>query len=444
MIGATNVQPGPRMAGAFMRNVQVRLTSPAPGATNTSATVTLQAVVLDPLRRSGGVIFQLDRSGLFGSFALQTSPTVTGIGWADVPLSWASTAIGNGTLYYRAQSSQVKVGGGPSLPAGRYATAISFIQAGGAGIPRSLYLYVNKGPASQIAGIGDNARSLYLYVNRHPRNLLDPIPSRSLYLYVNRYPIPTVQRRSLYVYSNPRDGEVFPYLNHLSPTEQYEGGQVDLYGDGFGQYLEARASATLTVSSTSGGNIPENVRDGTAAEWLSTSGASSWIRFTWGASKRIVGVVLEGIVSGSNSWGIPRFRFDDASSQDGAVPVAQTSSLQRSTEYPVGAQRQLYWLATPKVTTYLEIAVASGGVGTNRGFGEVWIIEEIVPAQNAETARAVLNLGLPAELTMGIAAWVNRSPNWYPANSGLAPLPAATVTVPTGATSGLVYVEEQT
>jgi hypothetical protein len=45
---------------------------------------------------------------------------------------------------------------------------------------------------------------------------------------------------------------------------------------------------------------------------------------------------------------------------------------------------------------------------------------------------------------MGIVAWLTRSPNWYPANSGIAPLPAATVTVPSGAVSGLVYVEETT
>ena len=44
---------------------------------------------------------------------------------------------------------------------------------------------------------------------------------------------------------------------------------------------------------------------------------------------------------------------------------------------------------------------------------------------------------------MGIVSWRNRSPNWHPANSGVAPLPAATVTVPAGAVSGLVTVQEE-
>ena len=45
---------------------------------------------------------------------------------------------------------------------------------------------------------------------------------------------------------------------------------------------------------------------------------------------------------------------------------------------------------------------------------------------------------------MGIVVWTNRSPNLYPANSGVPILPAATVTVPSGAVSGLVTVEETT
>lgn len=305
------------------------------------------------------------------------------------------------------------------------------------GIPRSLYLYENRG----VQPLSISARSLYVYENIGVRNHLDPIPARSLYLYENREYVSTLLARSLYLYEATRDGEVFPYLSHISPVEQYEGGQVDLYGDGFGQYLEARASATITVSSTSGGSVADNVRDGTAAEWKSTSGASAWIRFTWGAAKRIVAVVLEGGLA--DPWGAPQFRFDDASSQNGSPEIGLASASYRSTEYPLGAQRLAYWLATPKLSTYLEIAVASGGAGTNRGFAEVWLIDEAVPADSAEASRAWLNPDLPTKQDMGIVAWQNRSPNLYPANSGVALLPAATVTIPSGAVSGLVIVQEE-
>lgn len=43
---------------------------------------------------------------------------------------------------------------------------------------------------------------------------------------------------------------------------------------------------------------------------------------------------------------------------------------------------------------------------------------------------------------MGIVAWSGRSPGWWPANSGLPIGPAATVTVPSDAVSGLVRVVE--
>lgn len=415
---ASAIAGGSSMAGAFIRNVQTRLTSPAAGATNTGTTVTLQAVALDPFRRGLAVEFALDRPGTFGSPDVQTSSDVAGTGWADTPISWASAAFDNGLWVYRARSKLVKIGSGPNLPAGRWAKPVEFIQAGGAGLPRSLYLYVNKGIEALL------------------------VESRSLYLYVNRGFTASVAARSLYLYLSAKDGEVFPYLNHLSPPEQYEGGQVSLYGDGFGQYLDATQSATLTVSSTYSSNIAAFIRDGTAAEWKSTSGASAWIRFTWGAAKKIVAVVLEGGLA--DPWGVPRFGFDDASSQDGASAIVVSEAYARDAQYPIGGQRTLYWLATPKTTTYVEIAIASGGSGTNRGLAEAWILEEISPAQDAEGSSAILNRLLVTELAMGIVSWQTRSANWHPANSGVAPGAAAVVTVPTGAVSGLVTVEETT
>lgn len=444
---ASVIAGGSLLAGAFMRNVQTLLTSPAEGGTNTSGTISLQAKALDPFRRTQAVQFVLDQTTLYNGPSIQTSPNVTVQGWADTAAAWVSAPAINGTWYFKARATLTKVGAGPSTT-GRYSTSRAFIQAGGAGIPRSLYVYVNKGIEGRVAAVAANARTIYVYVNKAiwPRIPALGTNARDLYLVVNQGIVAVPGARDLYLYVAQRDGEVFPYLNHINPTEQYVLGQVDLYGDGFGQFLDASlpVAPAITVSSTNGGNIPGNAMDRTAAEWQSTSGAAAWIRFTWGAAKRIVAVVLEGSRLPGNSWGTPRFRFDDASSQDGTVGVSAPGHPATVTEYPVGPWRQIYWLATPKVSTYVEVAIASGGVGTNRGFSEVWVIEEAVPPQAAETSRAVLNLGLPSEQTMGIVAWLTRSPNWYPANSGIAPLPAATVTVPSGAVSGLVYVEETT
>ena len=62
----------------------------------------------------------------------------------------------------------------------------------------------------------------------------------------------------------------------------------------------------------------------------------------------------------------------------------------------------------------------------------------------AETSRAWLNFGQPAVTDLGIVLWANRSPNLYPANSGVPIAKAATVTLPATATSGLVIVREET
>jgi hypothetical protein len=447
MIGATNVQPGPRMAGAFIRNVQVRLDSPDAGATVTSPTPALQATNLDPFRRSGYVVFQLDRVANFATDLLQTSANIAVLGWADVPANWAAASIGNGLWTWRARSTGVKVGAGPAIPNGRWAGVRTFVESGGTAV-RSLYLYVNKAMPDFAAGVGSNARSLYLYVDRSMYEDVIGVEARSLYLYVDQSMYEDVIfagfARSLYLFLTRKDGEVFPWLNHLSPTEQYEGGQVDLYGDGFGQYLDAQETETpvVTVSSTNGGNIGLYAIDRTALEWQSTSGASAWIRFTWTNPKRIVAIVLEGSANGT-FWGKPRFTFDDATSQDGTVDVPAASTFAQDSQIPVGSQRQVYWLATPKDTTYVQVSNApTSGSGTNRGFSEVWIVEEIIPNQDAEPSRAWLNLDYIYAQDMGIVDWKNRSPNFYPANSGTPILPAATVTVPVGAVSGLVKVQE--
>jgi hypothetical protein len=210
-----------------------------------------------------------------------------------------------------------------------------------------------------VFGLTNIPRSLYLYVNEGVQAI--EVEARSLYLYVNEGYVATVAARALYLYRNSRDGEVFPYLASLSPTEQYEGGQVSLYGDGFGQYLDATDDApTVTVSSTNGANVKDFATDRLTNEWQSTSDSGAWIRFTWGTAKRIVAILLEGSANGT-SWGLPRFTFDDASQQDGSPTVPAANAAYQSSEYPVGGLRQVYWLATPKVSTYVDISIASGG-----------------------------------------------------------------------------------
>jgi hypothetical protein len=431
---------GTRMWGAYLKRSDTRPNSPSEGGTNTSSTVSLSAYATDPLARATRTTFYLDRLTLFNTSSLQTSAQVNGYGGQLA--TWASSAIPNFTWYWRARTS-VSIGNGDAT-VGPYTTAISFQQAGGAGVPRSLYLYENKSMWARTPGVGSNARSLYGYVNKSiwPRQPAVGSNARDLYLYLNRaMPFPRVPAaRSLYTYRNSRDGEVFPWLNHINPEEQYELGQVDLYGDGFGQYVEVAAGATITVDSTNGSYIKDYAVDRGVGSWISNSNQSgAWIRFTWGATKRIVAVALE---SASNGWGTPLFKFSAGADVVGGSGVPLGSN--RNPEYPCGGTRTLYTFPEYRDTTYVEVRVNGGGGTSSIGFYEVWIYEEIVPAQNAEGARSVLNLGLLSEQSMGVVSWQNRSPNFWPANSGVAPLPAATVTVPSAAVSGLVNVEETT
>jgi hypothetical protein len=301
-------------------------------------------------------------------------------------------------------------------------------------IPRSLYLYENIGVEPQAIA----ARSLYLYENVGVQ--IVPIAARSLYLYENvGIGILAVLARSLYLYEATRDGEVFPWLMKLDPTEQYAGGQVSLFGDGFGELLEAGEGATITASTTSGGNLPAYTVDRVAAEWVSTE-ASPWIRYTFGAAKSIVGLAIEDRESATNSWGVPLFRFSDLGADvNGGTAVPKASAAMSTAEYPVGGVRTLYSFPA-RTVTWVEIRVASGGAGTARGLREVWIFEDLDAA--AEGSAAILNDGLPAEGALGIVTWRNRSPGLWPANGGQPITGAATVTIPADAVSGLVLVEE--
>ena len=302
------------------------------------------------------------------------------------------------------------------------------------GLPRALYLVENVG----LQATTMLARALYLVENLGLQ--ATSVLARALYLDENRQ-IQAVEitTRGLYLEETYRDGEVFPWLMAIDPTEQYRGGTVELFGDGFGEILEAAAGATKTSSTVSGGNIATNATDRAASDWLSTAGAASWIRFTFGAAKKVVAIALEQGATGA--WGTPRFRFSDGLGDvDGAGDVPAYDAGRHTAEVPVGGNRVLYTLPTPRTTTYVEVAIAGSGSGGTRGFREVWIFEDL--DQAAEGSSAILNNGLVSETALGIVSWLNRSPGLWPANSGDPILAAATVTIPADAESGLVVVEE--
>jgi hypothetical protein len=386
-------------------------------------------------------VFSVDGSGNRLSIVpLQTS-TATGDWGLIRSVGFFDTSSGGTVLAWKAIAPLfVATNQAVAFPAGAlgYTSGsngqINVANPGLTNIPRSLYLYANRG----IEALSILARSLYTYENRGIEAL--SILARSLYTYENRgIEALSVLARSLYLYEATRDGEVAPWLMKIDPNEQVRGGQVSLYGDGLGEIVEVASDATITASSTSGANVPGNTVDRGSAEWVSTSGASAWIRFTFSGARTIVGVALEDRNDTGNRWGVPLFRFSDGGPDvvgDADVPLPVST-----TEYPVGMARQFYTFA-PRTVTWVEVRVASGGLGTNRGLREVWVYEDRDAA--AETSRAILNRGRPNETVMGIVTWSNRSPGLWPANGGQPITPAAIVTVPADAESGLVVVEEST
>lgn len=315
----------------------------------------------------------------------------------------------------------------------------TFLERSMSNIPRSLYLYENVGVQALAVHSATTGRSLYLYENVGLEAIV--VEARSLYLYENlAIEALVVLARALYAYATARDGEPFPWLMRIDPEEQFRGGQVDLYGDGLGEIIERAADVgnVITASSTSGGDVPANVRDRLTAEWISTDGAAAWIRVTFPAPRTVVAVALEDRLDNAHSWGVPEFRFSDGGPNvNGAVSVPKPST---SAEIPVGLGRGYYAFPGPRTTDYLEIRVASGGGGANRGLRELWIYCD--EDQAAEGSETISNLGGPAEATFGIVSWSSRSPGLWPANGGLPIEKAATVTVAATAESGLVKVRE--
>lgn len=114
---------------------------------------------------------------------------------------------------------------------------------------RALYLYASYTATSEAGHVQApedvDARALYLYVNAsshgHPSGGEplgpDDVLARTLYLYysaVHDQDPTDVTVRALYLYEAYTNEEPFPWIERIRPTEQYPGGQVEIYGDGFG------------------------------------------------------------------------------------------------------------------------------------------------------------------------------------------------------------------
>ncbi len=398
-----------RFVLAYVRRpLSVRLYMPTSGVTDGTMPPTLRAIALDLLGRSTLVTFTIDRNTLYNTAALQVSPAVLGRGYRIT--SWSPTTLATGVWWWFASATR-RIGAGPLTSSGNTAST-SFVAESGIPVPRYLYVYENDG----IQALTVLARDVYVYENDGIQAL-------------------TVLARALYIYEQSRDGEVFPWLERLVPTEQVVGGQVAIHGDGLGSVVDIAAEVgnVITADSTSGGNIPANAVERNTGEWLSTGSTGAWIRFTFPTAQVLTAVSLEDAATGD--WGAPQFRFSD-----GGANVAGGSAAPNpvsASEYPVGAARTLYTLPAPRTTTYLEIRVNSGGSGTTRGLREVWIYADRDTA--AEDSQTLLRTDL-----MGIVTWTHRSANLFPANSGQASVAAAVVTVPPTGDSGLVKVVENT
>jgi hypothetical protein len=284
-------------------------------------------------------------------------------------------------------------------------------------LARALYLYENDSINPVTAGVGSNARDLYAYENDGVQ--VQSVPARGLYAYEATYDLPVV-----------------PWIDHIDPVQQYPSGQVQIFGDGLGQFDEVGAGATITASSTNGSNIPANVTHRNSDYWQSND-ASPWLRFTFSGSTTLYGIALSDLVdAATNVWGTPLFRFSSGADVIGASAVPIPTTSYRPAEYPVGMVRTLYVFPAERTVSWVEVRVSSGGAGAARGLSQVWIYAD--DGKTAEPSTVSLN-----GETSGVSGpWLNRSPGLWPANSGIPLTAAGTMTVPADGTSGLVKVSE--
>lgn len=238
---------------------------------------------------------------------------------------------------------------------------------------RCLYLYENRG----VQALAITARDLYDYVNVGLQGI--EVLARDLYEYENRglWAI-AVLARAMYEYESAKELPVFPWLLKIVPNQQFPLGQIDLYGDGLGQYAEVGAGSTITASSTNGGNLPAHVATRSATDyWQSTDGATAWLRFTFATAQKVSAIALEDLntdLVASQSWGVPLFRFSDAGADVvGGSAAPHSTNLQHDAEFPVGNVRTLYILPAERTVTWVEVRVSSGGGGSARGLGQAWV-----------------------------------------------------------------------
>ncbi len=303
---------------------------------------------------------------------------------------------------------------------------------------RNLYLYENDGEGSILSVA---SRNLYLYENDGEGGILS-VSARQLYLYENdgEAGILSPVARNLYAYEMEIDAPVTPWLMAISPVQQYPLGQVELFGDGLGQYDEVAATATITTSSVNGSNIGSGMVNRTTGYWQSAEGSTAWCQFAWGSAQPVSIIVIEGLQDANNQWGVPVFSFSDGLGNvigGSAVPVLTAVPAGASLGYPtVGWYRTAYALPAIRSTTYVKIAVSSGSTGSLLGLGQVWILAD--NGKNAEPSTVLLN----GEISGVTGTWLNRSPGLWPANGGQPITAAGTFTVPSDGSSGLVKVSE--
>lgn len=238
----------------------------------------------------------------------------------------------------------------------------------------------------------------------------------------------TVLERALYNHENQTDDQMFPWLEKITPDAQFRGGQVTLYGDGFGDWVEVAHTATMSASSGS----PANAIDNTQAAWVPSDGTSSWIRVTFAnPGQKVVAIALEQTAAGTD-FGAPLFHFSDLGAD--VTPGNDPARYVAMTNVPVGTGRTLYVLSTPRTCDWVEVHTPNAG-GSNPSLAELWVW-----ASDGESARTGVVL-LNAE-SCGVVSWASRSPLLWPSNLGSNETGAIVMTVPSDAVSGLVKVEQ--
>lgn len=252
------MHPGVRHFGAFLLWPPSRAVplQPGPGATNSSATVTFEAAARDWLDRSGYIQYRADKTTLFNSPALVSSPSVSVAGCDTA--SWSSPDLADGSWFWQVAEAGFKIGSGQALvdPGLSASPVYAFTQSSGA-LTRALYEYENLGIPAGVAGL---TRALYEYENLGVWFEAAGF-TRALYEYENCeiWALLAGIVRALYEYENCNSGELFPWVMAIVPDAQYPGGQVGIVGDGFGA-TQAAENSQVTLHGAALGVVAWSTR----------------------------------------------------------------------------------------------------------------------------------------------------------------------------------------